>query len=158
MEQGRGERSARIQPLTLHSPQSTFCMGWTRARLGLTWACHTRAYAGWAEGGQAQLQPKYLGLPTFLLGRAQWGTNRACPGGNVGKQRAWAVLGPAQAVPTQFCVGRTWANPRRYSALCFIRRPAAGVCPTPAHASDLGMPMQSPIGARMGNVDWDGTW
>ena len=68
--------------------QSTFCMGWTRAGLGLTWACHTRAHAGWAEGGQAQLQPKYLGLPTLLLGRARLGmpkqliglaTAGACP-------------------------------------------------------------------------------
>ena len=66
----------------------------------------------------------------------------------------WAVLGLALAVPASFCVDRTWSNPRRYLTLCLIRQPAAGVCPGPAHASDLGMPMQSPIGARMGIVDW----
>ena len=68
--------------------QLTFCMGWTCAELELTWACHTRAHDGWAEGGQAQVHPKYLGLPTFLLGRARLGlpkqliglaTAGACP-------------------------------------------------------------------------------
>ena len=31
--------------------QPTFCVGWTRAGLGLTWVCHTHAHAGWADGG-----------------------------------------------------------------------------------------------------------
>ena len=45
----------------------TFCMG-------RTWVCHTTAQAGWAEGGQAQVQLTYLGSPTFLPGRARLGT------------------------------------------------------------------------------------
>ena len=47
-------------------------MGWTRAGLEQTWTCHTTAQSGWA-GGQAQVQPRYLSLPTFLLVRAQFG-------------------------------------------------------------------------------------
>ena len=35
-------------------------------------------------------------------------------------------------MPTWFCLGKTWANPCHYLALCFICQPAAGVCPTPA--------------------------
>ena len=91
--------------------QSTFCMGWTRAGLGMTWSCHTRAQAGWAEGGQAQVQPKYLlgsvllGMFKQLIGLATAGTclstwlgrpNRACPSRNVGKLKG---------------VGITWASP-----------------------------------------------
>ena len=28
-------------------------------------------------------------------------------------------------------------------------------CPGPAHAGDVGMPVQNPIGARVGIVEWD---
>ena len=39
---------------------------------------------------------------------------------------------------------------------CFICQPAAaGVYDSPAHASSLGMPMQSPIGAYVDLVGWD---
>ena len=36
--------------IIMRTAQSTFCPG-----LGLTWAFHTRAQAGWAEDGQAQV-------------------------------------------------------------------------------------------------------
>ena len=48
-------------------------MSWARAVLGQTWTYHTTAQCGWAEGGQAQVQPTYLGLPTFLLVRVLFG-------------------------------------------------------------------------------------
>ena len=87
----------------------------SRTLADLDKACHTRAQAGWAEGGQAQVQPKYLGLPTFLLGRARlglplpqyaqahdWASPMGMPkheGGQV-HPSTWTMLGPARAVPT----------------------------------------------------------
>ena len=47
--------------------------GWTRADLSLP---HSGPSHGWAEGGKAQVHPKYLGLPTFLLGRARLGMSQ----------------------------------------------------------------------------------
>ena len=48
-----GTRDVPAFPHRCLATQSTFCMGWTRVGLGLTWACHTCAQAGWAEGRQA---------------------------------------------------------------------------------------------------------
>ena len=62
--------------LVFDLPKSNPCQHSALAGLGpdlgrLT--CHTAVKSGRAEGGQVQVQPTYLGLPTLLIGRAQFG-------------------------------------------------------------------------------------
>ena len=88
-----------------------------------------------------------LGRPALVVTLPEHGPCRAQSG-----KPAWGLIG-SRAGPhlqTQHCmgmpeqsprrarVGRTWANPRHNSALCFIRQTAAGACTSPAHAQRLG--------------------
>ena len=149
--------------------QSTFCMCWVRA-LGLTWSCHTRARAGWAEGGHAQCSPstcwgvsdwacssKWLGSPQLEHVQAHdWvGPIGYAQAETWASSRGWTVLGLAQAVPTSLCVGRTWANPaatRPYVSYANQRRGLAQLLPM---QGSWACPCRARLGSTRGHC-WRG--
>ena len=89
------------------------------------------------------------------IGQACAGPDRVPRGASLADS---ALPGRARVEPTQRPRGQDLDKPRRNSALCFIRQPGANMGQILPMHSDLGTPTQSPIGARVGNADWETAW
>ena len=76
------------------------------------------------KAGKPKYCPCTWACPRSCLGVPEW----AHQGRKVGKPSMWVERGIVLAVPAMFCVDKTWANSRRYLALCFMRQQWAGAC------------------------------